>query len=84
MEKHKRVTQVEREEVERMLLSLSDESPGTDNIDSKLLRATANHISTPMCHIFNRRLMCGVRPEIWKESKLIPLPKDIKIFLHCS
>ena len=41
--------QVEREEVERILLSLSDDkSPGTDNLDVKLLRVTANQISTPI------------------------------------
>lgn len=44
---------VENEYVERILLSLSDDrSPGTDNLDSKLLRITAKYISTPICHIF--------------------------------
>ncbi|KAK6321486.1 hypothetical protein J4Q44_G00084620 [Coregonus suidteri] len=72
--------QVEREEVERMLLSLlDDKSPGTDNLDAKLLSVTANQISTPISHLFlNKCLMYGVCPEVWKESKVIPLPKDKK------
>ena len=50
--------QVERAEVERTLLSLSDDkSPGTDNLDTKLFRVTANQISTPISHIFNKCLM---------------------------
>lgn len=68
---------VENEYVEKILLSLSDDrSPGTDNLDSKLLRITAKYISTPICHIFNKCLEYGVCPDIWKEAKVIPLPKD--------
>jgi hypothetical protein len=71
--------QVEREEVERMLLSLSDDnSPGTDNLHAKLLRVTANQLSTLISKMFNKCLMYGVFPEVWKDSKVIPLPKDKK------
>ena len=52
-----------------MPLSLS---PGTDNIDAKLLRVTTNQKPTPIPQC----LMYGVCTEVWKESKVIPLPKD--------
>ena len=74
--------QVEREEAERMLLSLSnDKSTGTDNLDAKLLRVKANQISTP---ISQKCLMYRVYPEVWNESKVIPLPKDKQICIHWS
>ena len=30
----------------------------------------------PICHILNACLLKGVYPTIWKEGKMIPLPKD--------
>ena len=68
-----------KEYVEKLLKSLSEGiSPGTDNLDGKLLKIAAEHISTPICHIFNMSLKQGVCPDIWKEAKVIPLPKDSK------
>jgi hypothetical protein len=62
--------QVEREEVERMLLSPSDDkSPGTDNLDAKLLRVTVYHKSTPISHIFNKCLM-GCAQKSGKSQRL--------------
>lgn len=51
---------------------------GTDNLDSRLLKLSAVHISKPTCHIFNKCLISGVCPKLWKEGKIIPLPKDTK------
>ena len=69
--------QVMEENIEKMLLHLSDDKPpGTDNLDCRLLRIAAKYISKPLCHIFNKCLEGGVCPEIWKEAKVIPLPKD--------
>jgi len=63
--------------VEKLLLHLSDNKPpGIDNLYGKLLRITAKHISKPLCHIFNKCLEYGICPDIWKEAKVIPLPKD--------
>ncbi|KAK1900116.1 Bile salt-activated lipase [Dissostichus eleginoides] len=68
---------VTEDDVENMLLHLSDDkSPGIDNLDGKLLKMTAKYISKPLSHIFNKSLEQGVCPEIWKEAKVIPLPKD--------
>ena len=76
--------QVEREEVERMLLSLSDDkSPGTDNRDIKLLRVTANQISAPISHICNKCLMSGCAQKPRKSQRLFHYLK-IKICIHWS
>lgn len=53
-------------------------SAGTDNLDSRLLKLSPVHISKAICHIFNRCLISGVSPKLWKEGKIIPLPKDTK------
>lgn len=68
---------VEESVVRKMLKALPDySSVGTDMLDSKVLRLAADHISGPICHIFNKCLMHGIYPTIWKEGKIIPLPKD--------
>uniref|UniRef100_A0A669AV95 Reverse transcriptase domain-containing protein n=1 Tax=Oreochromis niloticus TaxID=8128 RepID=A0A669AV95_ORENI len=68
---------VNAEMVERLLISLPDDtSSGSDNIDSKLLKVAAKFVSPPICHIFNRSLACSLFPLQWKESKIIPIPKN--------
>lgn len=67
------------DEVEKLLLSINIEKPpGIDNLDGKLLKIIANHIAAPICHIFNLSFECNVCPQIWKEAKVIPLPKDAR------
>lgn len=59
------------EEVESLLSSLSEDvSPGTDNMDVRLLKIAARYISPAICHIVNRCLISGVFPSQWKESKI--------------
>lgn len=71
--------QVNVVQVEMLLRSLTvGGSVGTDNLDSRLLKLSAGHISKPICHIFNRCLIDGECPKLWKEGKIIPLPKDTK------
>lgn len=63
--------------VERLLISLPDDtSSGSDNTDSKLLKVAAKFVSLPICHIFNRSLACSSFSLQWKESKIIPIPKN--------
>ena len=72
--------QVNVVQVEMLLRSLTvGGSAGTDNLDSRLLKLSAVYISKPICHIFNRCLISGVCPKLWKEGKIIPLPKDTKL-----
>ena len=67
------------EEVKNVLFSINnDKSPGSDNLDGKLLRIIADDIITPICHIFNLRLLESVCPQAWREAKVISLPKNSK------
>ncbi|CAK6978360.1 uncharacterized protein LOC122965685, partial [Scomber scombrus] len=60
---------VDVEKIESLLLSLSDDiSPGTDNMDVRLLKEAASHISAPLRHIVNQCLERGVFPSQWRES----------------
>ena len=62
-----------------LLLSINnDKPPGSDNLDGKLLRIIADDIATPICHILNLSLRESVRPQAWREAKVIPLPKNSK------
>ena len=56
----------------------NDKPPGSDNLDGKLLRIIADDIATPICHIFNVCLLESVCPQVWREAKVIPLPKNSK------
>jgi hypothetical protein len=68
---------IRKESVERwkkIWLSINnDKPPGSDNLDEKLLRITADDIATPICHIFNLSLLESVCPQAWREAKVIPL-----------
>lgn len=50
--------------------------PGFDGIPPLFIRECAKVLSKPLCIIYNRSLSEGVFPEIWKEAKVIPIPKS--------
>ena len=52
--------------------------PGIDNLDGKLLGMVADCIDTLICNVFNQSLKECVCPQTWKETKIIPLPKNSK------
>jgi hypothetical protein len=56
----------------------SDKPRESDNLDGKLLKIIADHIATPICHIFNLSLLESVHPQAWREAKVIPLLKNSK------
>ena len=65
--------------MEKLLLSINnDKPPGIDNLDGKLLRMVADSIATPICHIFNLSWEESLCPQVWREAKVIPLPKSGK------
>ena len=67
------------EEVKKLLLSINNEKPpGIDNLDGRLLKIVADHIASPICYIFNLSLDSNMCPQIWKEAKVIPLPKNTR------
>lgn len=69
--------QIDKETVQKLIMLQADStSSGTDNLDSKILKLVVNSVDTPICHIFNQCLISGVHPAVWKEAKIIPLPKD--------
>ena len=53
----------------------SDTSPGLDKISAKMLKSTAQSISSPLSLIFNSSLSSGVFPADWKNAVVIPIPK---------
>lgn len=70
---------ISSDKVRELLLSIHSEKPsGLDDLDGKLLRIAAHLVTDPITHIFNQSLYWGVCPQVWKEAKVIPLPKDTK------
>ena len=65
------------EEVTKVLLFINNDKPqGSDNLNGKLQRIIG--IATPICQIFNLSLLESVCPQAWRETKVIPLPKNSK------
>ena len=52
-----------------------NKSPGVDGISPKILKETAEQISTPLAHVFNMSLQEGIVPLEWKEANIVPLFK---------
>jgi hypothetical protein len=66
------------EEVKKIVSINNDNPPRSDNLDGKLLRIIADDIATPICHIVNLSLLECVCPQVWREAKVLPLPKNSK------
>ena len=62
-----------------MILINGDKAPGIDNLDGKQLRMLAEHIATPICHIFHLSLEESLCPQAWRKAKVIPLPMSGKV-----
>ena len=54
---------------------------GLDNLSTRLLKASASNISSPLAHIFNCTLETGEIPDEWKVAKVTPVYKDGQ---HCD
>lgn len=68
--------EVNQHTFEMMLPSLSDDtSRGIDLLDETFFPIASGLLSKPICHIYNGCLLSGTCPELWKEAKIIPLPK---------
>ena len=63
------------EEIKICIQRLNDGSPGWDNITSKIINASCNHIVRPLTHIFNLSLTTGVFPTQLKLLVLSPCLK---------
>ena len=49
-----------------------NKSSGVDGISPKILKETAEQISTPLAHVFNMSLQEGILSLEWKEANIIP------------
>ena len=63
------------EEIQICFQRLKGGSPVWDNITSKIIKASCNHIVRPLTHIFNLSLTTGVFPTELKIAHVIPLFK---------
>ena len=52
---------------------------GPDGILLKVLRICSGQLCEIFCTIFNLSFLCGVVPDIWKSSCIVPVPKNNKV-----
>ena len=68
-------------EVFTLLSRLSkSKATGFNKIPAKLIRECPDLIANSLCTIFNRSITCGIFPDEWKCSKVIPLFKQEERF----
>lgn len=66
-------------DIEKLLSELKYDKPcGHDKLDSRLLKLSARIVASPICYIFNLSLKEGIYPQVWKVTKVTPLPKNRK------
>jgi len=49
---------------------------GCDNLHSTFLKDSRNAIKTPLCHIINLSLKCGIVPNAWKSARIVLVYKS--------
>ena len=52
---------------------------GPDGISPKVLKMCSSQLCEIFCTIFDLPFMCGVVPDIWKSSCIVPVPKNNKV-----
>ena len=66
----------EEEDIKKKLLNLKPHSsPGPDNLSSKILKETAEHIAAPLKQIFQKSIDSGSIPKDWKLANITPIFK---------
>lgn len=66
---------IEPAEITHIIKKMKNKSGGYDGLSVKLLQLVVEKITLPLCHIFNESLKSCIYPNIWKTSKIIPIPK---------
>ena len=70
-------------EIIHTLFALTPSKPSKaarpDGISLKVLRMCSSQLCEILCTIFNSSLLCGVVPDIWKSSCIVPVPKNNKV-----
>ncbi|MBM6549349.1 reverse transcriptase family protein [Streptococcus dysgalactiae subsp. equisimilis] len=73
---HESSTPIEPYEVLRILNQLKlIKSCGPNAVSPAFLKACAEHLSTPLCELFNNCLSHGAIPVCWKSVRIRPIPK---------
>lgn len=67
---------VDNNEVQNIITSLKEASPGWDNIHAKIIKCTYNLFLDQLTHILNLSLLQGVFPDQLKIARVIPLYKS--------
>ena len=62
-------------EIEQIILSFKNTSPGWDNILPKIIKLSYQSVITLLTHIFNLSLTTGIVPNNLKIAKVIQLYK---------
>ena len=55
---------------------LSNKSPGYDDVSPRVVKVVIDHISAPLCNIFNKSFKTGLFPDKLKLAKVIPVFKS--------
>ena len=63
------------DEIEAKIRQLSDKGCGSDGIPNRLLKVAAHLLSKPLSHLFNTSTLLMSVPDLWKMSKIVPIPK---------
>ena len=65
------------EETESLLLTLdASEATGPDNISARMRKETATSIAPSLGKLFNLSISKGYFPHIWKNARVVPIPKS--------
>ena len=67
---------VSEAEIEKVIISLKDASPGWDGIHSKIIKATYKTYLKPLTHVMNLSITQGFFPNQMKIARVIPLHKS--------
>ena len=67
---------VTEEEIEKIINSMKDGSPGYDDIPASLLKLALSHVKQPLVYMCNLSLSEGIFPEAMKIANVVPLFKS--------
>jgi len=75
---------VDQTDVLQSILKIKSNAVGLDLIHPKFLKLILPFILLHITHIFNTALMTSTFPDIWKNAKVIPIPKSSSDFRPIS
>ena len=71
------VLTVQPHEVCKKLLDIKpSKAHSPDNVPCRIVKEIEYELAEPITTIFNTSLQSGIVPAVWKESNIIPIPKN--------